>query len=111
MAFLLDPLMATLGHEADNLSFLLLLTDTILTSDYVDATMPTSIAARDKLHAVVRPGMSCDGRLERQCLTIPLLRVCGRLVCAGTTCSPRSRCRRTCRQACHTHKFTILDKQ
>jgi hypothetical protein len=64
MAFLLDPLMATLGHEADNLSFLLLLTDTILTSDYVDATMPTSIAARDKLHAVVRPGIPCDIRFK-----------------------------------------------
>lgn len=56
MAFLLDPLMATLGHEADNLSFLLLLTDTILTSDYVDATVPTSITAKEKLHAVVRSG-------------------------------------------------------
>ena len=36
LAFLLEPLMATLGAEADNLSFLLLMTDTILTG-YKDA--------------------------------------------------------------------------
>lgn len=53
MAFLLDPLMQTLGSEADNLSFLLQMTETILGGHYRDATDASESAAR-RLHQVVR---------------------------------------------------------
>ena len=47
MAFVLDPLMGTLGPEADNLSFLLLMTSTITSNDYYDASAPNSEVAGD----------------------------------------------------------------
>ena len=56
MAFVLDPLMGTLGPEADNLSFLLLMTSTITSNDYYDASAPNSEVATQRLHQVVRLG-------------------------------------------------------
>ncbi len=50
MWFLLEPLMATLGPEADNLSFLLMMTDTIVTG-YKDATCTAEGGDREEEEA------------------------------------------------------------
>ncbi|TFJ85174.1 hypothetical protein NSK_003597 [Nannochloropsis salina CCMP1776] len=51
LAFVLEPLMATLGTEADNLSFLLLMTDTILTR-YKDASAAIKMQEKEKNSAI-----------------------------------------------------------
>jgi len=53
LAFLLEPLMVTLGPEADNLSFLLLMTDTILTG-YKDASTEGEEGGEDEEVATMR---------------------------------------------------------
>lgn len=58
MGGMLDVLMQTLGSEADNLSFLLLMTNTII-SGYRDASAPSSAIAAKRLRLVVRLGCSC----------------------------------------------------
>lgn len=63
MTFLLDPLMQTLGPEADNLSFLLQMTETIMAGQYRDATDGTKDAAK-RLRNVVRCVALCVFRDE-----------------------------------------------